>query len=73
MAGGWAVVDFWDIRSNSRGGLVDIHDALIRERVGKRLAGSYQWSAPGLSLSPNFASGDAIGALVGAGFLQPEA
>lgn len=61
------------MRSNSRGRLADIHDAPIRERVGKRLADSYQWSAPGLSLSPNFASGDAIGDFVGAGLLRPEA
>ena len=61
------------MRSNSRGGLVDIHDAPIRERVGRRLADSYQWPAPGLSLSPNFAYGDAIGGLVGAALLQLEA
>ena len=50
-----------------------IQDAPIREHVGKRLADGYQWSAPWLSLSPNFASGSAIGDLVGAGLLQPEA
>ena len=66
-------MDVWDMRSNSRGGLVDIHAPLIRERVGKLLAGSYRWSAPGLSLSPNFASGDPIGDLVDAGLLQPGA
>jgi hypothetical protein len=61
------------MRSNSRGGLADIHDPPICERVGKRLADSYRWSAQGLLLSPNFASGDATGDPVGAGLLQPEA
>lgn len=61
------------MRSNSRGGFVDIHDAPIRERVGKRLADAHQWSASWLSLSRSFASGGAIGDLVGAGLLQPEA
>jgi hypothetical protein len=54
------------------GGFV-VQDALIREHVGKRLADGYQWSAPWLSLSRSFASGSAVGDVVGAGLLQPEA
>jgi hypothetical protein len=61
------------MRSNSRGGFVDIHDTPIREVVGKRRADGYQWSAPWLWLRPSFASGGAIGDLVGAGLLQSEA
>jgi hypothetical protein len=61
------------MRANSRGGFVDIDDALIRARVSERLAGGYQWSAPWLSLSRGFASGGTIGDLVCARFLQPEA
>jgi hypothetical protein len=61
------------MRSNSRGGFVDMHDTPVRERVGKRLADGYQWSAPWLSLSPSFASGGAIGDLIGAGLPQSEA
>lgn len=61
------------MRSNSRGGFVDIHAAPIPEHVGKRLADSHQWPTPRLSLSPNFASSGAIGVLVGAGLLHLEA
>lgn len=70
---GWVVVNVGKMRSNSRGGFVNVHVAPTRERVGKRLADGYQWSAPRLSSSPSFASGGAIGNLVGAGLLQPEA
>lgn len=61
------------MRPNSRGGFVDIHDAPIRESVGKRLADGCQGSVPRLSLSPSFASGGAIGDPVGAELLQSEA
>jgi hypothetical protein len=66
-------VDVWDLRSNSCGDFVDIDDTPIRERVGKRPADGFQWSAPWLSLSPSFASSDAIDDLVGAGLPQSEA
>ena len=56
------------MRSNGRGGFVDIHGAPIHGRVGKRLVDGYQWLALWLSLSSGFASGD----LVGVGLL-PEA
>ena len=57
------------MRSNSRGGFVDLHCAPIHERVGKRLADGYQRSAQWLWLSSGFASVE----LVGVGLLQPEA
>lgn len=54
------------------GGFV-VHSALIRERVGVRTADGYQGSARWLLLSCGFASGGAVGDLVGARLLQPEA
>jgi len=53
------------------GSFVDIHDKTIREHVAERMANSYQWPDPWLSLNPSFASGGTVSDLIEASLLQP--